>query len=151
MRGSRAASLSEGGGWIVGACGRRKGSEAAERERCCSATVGVVGQPGYGASEQIKDGLSRSDIRFRMARSRKSVMVASGRYFRDSLKPVQIQISKAMRKGARETSEPFASSGMLSRCSSTICATTLHSLSLSASVLTSGTSVRFVKADEYRL
>lgn len=40
-----------------------------------------------GSSQRVKNELSRSDIRFRMARSRKSVIVASGRYFRDSLKP----------------------------------------------------------------
>lgn len=41
-------------------------------------------------TRQEKDSLyalSRSEIRFRIARSKKSVMVASGRYFRHSLKP----------------------------------------------------------------
>lgn len=46
------------------------GSEASERERCCSAVRRIV-------------------MRLRIARSRKAVMTVSGRYLRDSWKPAR--------------------------------------------------------------
>lgn len=63
--GSIRGSLKEGDRGDLGADSRRRGREAAERERCCSA-------------------MRRRVMRFRMARFKKLVMTLAGRYLRDS-------------------------------------------------------------------
>lgn len=53
-----------------------------------------------------------------------------------------------VRRIEKNGNAPFARMGILSRCSSTICAIASHSLSLSSRVLISGTAAKVVNAEE---